>query len=1094
MCPTAKGLSKLLLFLILCALPAATAFGKKGENDSNYVPGEIILQLSGKHSLSGIESRFSQYDFKPIQQLSKRMNIWLCAYDANNMKAPDHEALLENIREDSEVQLAQFNHYVKERQTFPNDASFSSMWDMHNTGQTGGTVDADIDAPEAWDITTGGLTVTGEEIVCAVIDGGFDINHEDINFWKNSNEIPSNGIDDDGNGYIDDYDGWNVYGNNGTIPSASHGTHVAGTVGAIGNNGIGVTGVNWNGYVMPIAGSSTVEATVVASYSYVHEMRSLYNQTDGAFGAFIVSTNASFGVDFGDPDSYPIWCAIYDSLGEVGVLSCGATANLNIDIDSQGDVPTACASDFMVAVTNTTSSDLKNSGAAYGTTTIDLGAPGTSILSTVPGNGYSTSTGTSMATPHVAGAISLMYSAACVSLINDYKNDPAGVALIMKDYLFDGTDPISALSGITVTGGRLNIYNSILLTQGYACGVSINHTPMTDIRDSLNDYEIIAEISSDTVLNTDSLFMYYDVGSGYIENLMTTTGNPDEFSAFIPTQSPGTDINYYMIAYDDEGKSDTTEIFTFRVIDYGLALSPATDSKTGAVDDTVYFLMAVSNDGLLADDYNLSLAGNLWTTSLWDETQTIAISSTGNMLSDDTLLFYVRVEIPASVYGDEDAVTVTATSTGDGSFTAVSSLVTISDGEPFAIPFSDDFPTTSVDVGKWVLNSNGESNSDGLAEPSAPYSLNLDGNPNGADTVMSQAIDLKNEANVIVRYAYEQTGGGDAAESGDDLYVEYIDSTGTWVLLNQHAGADPDMTEYVEESITLSGAAYHSGFRLRFRNTGTAGDYDDWFVDDVYIGNPPAYEVSVTPQFQSDFAPSADTATYQIMVHNSGVNADSYDLSASGNLWDVSFFDGISPITSTPMIPAADSAAFTVKVAVPSTALMADIDSATVVATSVGDNLVSGTALVATSSAGLPGGFPWFEPFPDDTIFTPRWFSIVGAEVSLAGLSEPSALYSLNLEGGGDTATTQIIDLSSVSGVLLTYYYQAGGSGDAPEAGDDLLVQYKNSSGIWTPLSVHAGGSLMTSFEYASVGLPGDAYYGNFQVRFINSSAHSRHR
>jgi hypothetical protein len=176
----------------------------------------------------------------------------------------------------------------------------------------------------------------------------------------------------------------------------------------------------------------------------------------------VVATNSSFGVDYGQPANYPIWCAMYDSLGVQGILSCGATANLNINIDIMGDVPTACPSDYMIAVTNTTRNDLKNSGAAYGLTTIDLGAPGTSILSTYPTSTYSTLTGTSMATPMVTGAIALMYAAADVSRMNFYSSNLSAGTLMFRDVLFNGVDSISALQGITVTGGRLNVYNAVM--------------------------------------------------------------------------------------------------------------------------------------------------------------------------------------------------------------------------------------------------------------------------------------------------------------------------------------------------------------------------------------------------------------------------------------------------------------------------------------------------------------------------------------------------------------------------------------------------------------------------------------------------------
>ncbi|MFQ5454093.1 MAG: S8 family serine peptidase, partial [Candidatus Zixiibacteriota bacterium] len=467
------------LSLMLIVFSFSVGFSQISD-ETAYKEGEFIIQLSEYSDPASLESSFLQYNLVNKKLLSRRMNIWLFEYDYTNMKPADHESLLSQVKYNDDVLIAQFNHYVKERASFPNDQYFNNQWDMHNTGQSGGVPDADIDGPEAWDLSIGGTTAQGDEIVSAVIDGGAYLNHVDLDFWKNINEIPNNGIDDDGNGYIDDYDGWNAYNSNGNIPSSSHGTHVSGTVGAIGNNNTGVTGVNWNVKVMPIAGSSGTESVVVEAYGYVFEMRTIYNETDGALGAFVVSTNSSFGVDYGNPDNYPIWCAMYDSMGSVGILSAAATANININIDVAGDVPTACPSDYMIAVTNTTDDDVKNSGAAYGLTTIDLGAPGTNIYSTTPNNNYGYMTGTSMATPHVTGAVALLYAAACPGFIQGYKNDPGTYALLIKQFILDGTDLLPSLDGITVSGGRLNIFNSIVLLQAYQCGTTIEHTPLTD--------------------------------------------------------------------------------------------------------------------------------------------------------------------------------------------------------------------------------------------------------------------------------------------------------------------------------------------------------------------------------------------------------------------------------------------------------------------------------------------------------------------------------------------------------------------------------------------------------------------------------------
>lgn len=348
--------------------------------------------------------------------------------------------------------VAQKNHRVYQRATIPDDPLFGSQWQYYQDN------DRDIDADEAWDVTTGGTTPNGDVIVVGVIDGGCNLNHPDLidNLWVNEGEIPSNGIDDDGNGYIDDINGWNAYGSNGNIPVDGHGTAVNGIVGATGNNSLGVTGVNWDVKIMTIAGSSGNEATVIESYSYLLESRMLYNSSGGAEGSFVVATNASFGIDFGNPDNYPLWCGMYDTLGENGILSCGATINGNQNVDIIGDVPTACPSEYLISVTNTNINDVKVTNAGYGLETIDLGAPGQGAY-TVNTNGYGGFGGTSGATPHVTGTIALLYSAPCVNLADMAIEDPSRAARIVRDLIFEGVDPNASLEGITVTGGRLNV-------------------------------------------------------------------------------------------------------------------------------------------------------------------------------------------------------------------------------------------------------------------------------------------------------------------------------------------------------------------------------------------------------------------------------------------------------------------------------------------------------------------------------------------------------------------------------------------------------------------------------------------------------------
>lgn len=431
--------------------------------DNNYVPGEVIVMLKHGESTQRLINSLGSINLQVKEPVVDYMNIWLFKFD--NSRTSEQNALFE-IRKNSAVAVAQLNHYVSNRsQVIPNDPSFGQQWSLNNTGQSGGTPDADIDAPEAWGLTTSGLTAAGDTIVVAIVDGGFYFNHPDIHFWKNWFEIPANGIDDDNNGYVDDVNGWNAVSNNGTIGTDNHGSHCSGIAGAIGNNSTGISGVNWNIQIMGVQGSSSNEAVVLRAYGYCLKQRRVYNTTNGQRGAFVVVTSSSFGVDYGQPANYPLWCAFYDSLGTAGILSAGATANLNINIDVQGDIPTACPSNWLITVTNTTNTDAKNSGAAYGLTTIDLGAPGTSVYSTTSAGNYANMTGTSMATPHVAGAVGFLFSVAPLSWIQQYKTNPGPYALQIKQKIMQGVDPKPSLQNITVSGGRLNIYNSGLLMQ-----------------------------------------------------------------------------------------------------------------------------------------------------------------------------------------------------------------------------------------------------------------------------------------------------------------------------------------------------------------------------------------------------------------------------------------------------------------------------------------------------------------------------------------------------------------------------------------------------------------------------------------------------
>jgi subtilisin family serine protease len=433
--------------------------------------GELIVQLGedvdAKNWLTAVP------ELTAFQPLGRSMNTWLISYDFNLHSETE---LRRKYWPDPAVVHLQRNHSVHQRAT-PNDMRYDDQWQHVNIGQLNGLVGADHNVEPAWDITTGGVTINGDTIVVAILDDGIDTDHEDLaaNLWINHDEIPNNQIDDDNNGYIDDYHGWNTAEDTSNIEAGqfdNHGTSVAGLVGAKGNNETGVAGMNWDVKLMIVKNNFlSFESEVIEAYSYALESRQRYDDTDGEEGAYVVATNASWGRDFGNPDDAPIWCGLYDRLGEAGILSAGATANSDVDVDEDGDLPTACPSDYLIAVTNLNTSNQKVDNAGFGLTTIDLGAYGRETFTTERGNNYGYFGGTSASTPSVAGAIALLYSAPCTNFGELLVSDPAAAARQVTAALLNNTAPNESLANITVTGGALDVGAAMaaLMTACDAC-------------------------------------------------------------------------------------------------------------------------------------------------------------------------------------------------------------------------------------------------------------------------------------------------------------------------------------------------------------------------------------------------------------------------------------------------------------------------------------------------------------------------------------------------------------------------------------------------------------------------------------------------
>lgn len=427
---------------------------------NRHVLGDVLISLQPNRQPFSLSNRDAfGLDFRASELISETMNIWRVRFDAQ--KSNEME-VLRWLRAQPEIRIAQFNHYVENRAT-PNDQSYNKQWQWKNTAFP----NADVSAEAAWDITTGGLTPSGDTIVVAVLDAGIDNNHEDLkdNIWRNRLEIPSNNIDDDGNGYIDDYLGWNVEKKNDdtqSLTSNAHGVQVSGMIGAKGNNGKGVTGINWNVKIMTINARASwilsTEANTLASYAYPLKMRKLYNETKGAKGAFVVATNASWGISNGKASDSPLWCNFYDSLGVHGILNFGATVNSNVNIDILGDLPSVCPSDYFIAVQSSNSQN-QNGNSGFGKTHIDIAAPGANIFTTTYG-GYTNTSGTSFASPLVAGAIALMYSAPS-NIMNINDKSPSEAALLMRKVLLSSVDANTYWEQLNASGGRINVFKAV---------------------------------------------------------------------------------------------------------------------------------------------------------------------------------------------------------------------------------------------------------------------------------------------------------------------------------------------------------------------------------------------------------------------------------------------------------------------------------------------------------------------------------------------------------------------------------------------------------------------------------------------------------
>jgi subtilisin family serine protease len=403
----------------------------------NYVPDEVLIRFDEQTPHRLMAAAHAEVGAVVVHEYDSVPNLKLVKLP----KGMRVQAALEYYKQIPGVHYVHPNS-IHEVLTIPNDPLFGELWGLQNTGQRGGRPGADIHAPEAWAITTG-----DHEVVVAVLDTGIDYQHSDLaaNMFRNEAECIPNGIDDDDNGVVDDCYGFNALdANSPPMDDEGHGTHVAGTIGAVGNNTLGVIGVNWNVRLLACKWlnyeGKGYDSDAIKCLDYVAMLKQR--------GVNIVATSNSWG---GGAYNQGLRDAI-DRQRQLGVLSVAAAGNSasNSDNDATPHYPSSYDVPNIIAVAATTRTDGLAWFSNVGRRTVHLGAPGTDILSTyLPDSspvitGYQWLSGTSMATPHVSGVAALLKA-----------RYPAWDWKAIKNTIVASGDPLPALAN-TISGRRLN--------------------------------------------------------------------------------------------------------------------------------------------------------------------------------------------------------------------------------------------------------------------------------------------------------------------------------------------------------------------------------------------------------------------------------------------------------------------------------------------------------------------------------------------------------------------------------------------------------------------------------------------------------------
>jgi subtilisin family serine protease len=434
--------------------PSGAQSAPATEAKREFVPGQVLVRFRENSAVDKGQARVASVLGEDGQQIAVALERVGRTEEVDGLRlahvAPENTLrAVEALRARPDVLYAEPD-YLRHKETVPNDPSYSLQYALKNTGQSSGTIGADIKAEAAWNFTTG-----SRNVVVGVIDEGVDINHPDLinNIWTNPGEIPNNGIDDDGDGLVDDVHGWDFLNDDNSVYDGAslsvHGTHVSGIIGAQGNNGIGVAGVNWQVTLLPLkflGDGGGDDADAIEAILFAKKLRDMWVTSGGTKGANVRVLSNSWG---GGGNSAALRDAV-QAANSSGILFVAAAGNDGVSTDSAPHFPSSYNVPNIISVSSTDRFDAQSGFSNFGNNTVHIAAPGSAILSTMPANSYGFLSGTSMATPYVAGVAALALAA----------NPNLSLQGLRSAIIYSG-DVLPSLSDKNLTGSRLNALGAL---------------------------------------------------------------------------------------------------------------------------------------------------------------------------------------------------------------------------------------------------------------------------------------------------------------------------------------------------------------------------------------------------------------------------------------------------------------------------------------------------------------------------------------------------------------------------------------------------------------------------------------------------------